>query len=649
MSRRRLTFNLRKDIKDERDFKLHFATLTEGATLPTSIDYTPRMSPVKDQGYLGSCVGFAVAAMKECQERIEHEEEVAEGKKDTRKDPNWDLSEQWVYYMSKSIDPWPNEEGTSIRYAMKVLNKIGVPVEKAWPYSDTVIGEPKRWATMIARWSLIESYERVENLFELKQALIDSPVVIGIPCFEEIFSVDSSGLVPYPAQPQYMYGGHAVCFTGDTLVPLLNGEDYSIKELAEEFRDKKFWVYSRDQKTKKIVPGLAHSPRKTGSKKKILKITLDNNETIKCTEDHPFMTRKGIYTEAKNLSEGISLMPLYRRLNKYGYEEIYNVDSDKWNLTHHMSSDYIDYSQFEEKYVIHHDNFNKQNNIPENLKLMSWNEHTQLHSDYAVCLVKYAKSDRGRKNSSECMKKNWENPEFRKKMKKINIENGKKTIQKMRNDGKLIGFQNLSKERMRDIGKKNGKNYVYMNTIESHKCATKSWNNKFESDCNFREGVINRANKNLSDYNEKIRSGEIGLTDKQINARRMNARKATYSRWYKDKYTTFDDYMIDKCANNHKVVKIEECGYEDVYDLTVEKYHNFALSSGVFVHNCAIGYDDTVRLVKFKNSWSKWWGDHGYGYLPYQYINDFLWDAWRAKDLSVTRDMLKGAKVILEK
>ena len=40
---------------------------------------------------------------------------------------------------------------------------------------------------------------------------------------------------------------------------------------------------------------------------------------------------------------------------------------------------------------------------------------------------------------------------------------------------------------------------------------------------------------------------------------------------------------------NHKVVSVRRCvHHEPVYDLTVEKYHNFALSAGVFVHNCML-------------------------------------------------------------
>jgi C1A family cysteine protease len=189
------------------------------------------MSPVKNQGGLGSCVGFAITAMKEFQEQMEHEREVAEGKVYTREQDNYDLSEAWVYWNCKKIDPWPNEEGTSIRYAMQVLHKIGIPCEKAYPYSDQYKGSPERWAKLIAKWGLIDSYWRCNNLNDLKVGLVNGPVVIGIPCFREIFSVGSNGIIPYPANPNEVYGGHAVCAVGynDTkkLVKFKNSWDVS--------------------------------------------------------------------------------------------------------------------------------------------------------------------------------------------------------------------------------------------------------------------------------------------------------------------------------------------------------------------------------------------------------------------------------------
>ncbi len=207
--------NYKRDPEDERDLLLtkRFENISEvSLSLPVRVDHTPNMSAVKEQGLLGSCVGFAVSAMKECQEKKEHLEEIAKGKRGRPK--IYDYSESWIYWNAKKIDAWPDEEGTSIRYAMKVLNKIGVPTEKGWPYKDVGdVGKPKGWAGMVARWALIDSYWRVETLNELKIALNDGPVPIGIPCFYEIFFVGSDGYIPYPQDPT-IYGGHAVCAVG---------------------------------------------------------------------------------------------------------------------------------------------------------------------------------------------------------------------------------------------------------------------------------------------------------------------------------------------------------------------------------------------------------------------------------------------------
>lgn len=205
--------DLRKDPKDNRDypFKLN---INERLLLPRKIDHTNEMTPVKNQKILGSCVGFAVAAMKEWQEKQEHEEEILAGKKDHRKGKEYDLSEAWVYWNAKKIDDWPDEEGTSIRFAMKVLSKIGVPTEAGWPYNDINIGEPERWAHLIARWALAGSYHRIEDLNQLKQALVNGPVPIGFGVYEEFFSPTIDGYVWDPKDDNYSYGGHAVCAVG---------------------------------------------------------------------------------------------------------------------------------------------------------------------------------------------------------------------------------------------------------------------------------------------------------------------------------------------------------------------------------------------------------------------------------------------------
>jgi C1A family cysteine protease len=205
--------NLVKDAVDERDYKFDSSdfNLYESSN---AIDWTSTMSPVKDQGQLGSCVAFATAAMKEWQEQQEQEQELKEGKKYRRKSKYYDYSEQWIYYNCKKIDPWPNDEGTSLRYAMRVLNKIGVPCEKGWKYNDKVKGEPEKWAKMVSRWALIDSYYRLKGLDDLKLALQAGPVIAGIYCFREMFTVGKDGVISYPNNPQEIYGGHAICIVG---------------------------------------------------------------------------------------------------------------------------------------------------------------------------------------------------------------------------------------------------------------------------------------------------------------------------------------------------------------------------------------------------------------------------------------------------
>jgi C1A family cysteine protease len=208
MSARR--FDLMKDRKDERDCR--FRTVVRG--IKRKIDYTSEMSPVKDQGLFGACTGFAICGVKEWQEQKEHNQEVKAGKFDHRDNKYYDLSEQWIYWNAKKIDEWPNEEGTSIRDGLRVLKKIGVPVEKAWPYQGMTKGKPESWAKLVALWSLARRYNRLDNLSQIVYGLNKSPVILGFGTYEEIFDVSGNGIIPNPRRPEYCYGGHAVCVVG---------------------------------------------------------------------------------------------------------------------------------------------------------------------------------------------------------------------------------------------------------------------------------------------------------------------------------------------------------------------------------------------------------------------------------------------------
>ena len=108
------------------------------------------------------------------------------------------------------------------------------------------------------------------------------------------------------------------CFTGDTLVPTLDGKSYSLKELADN--DKEIVIYACTE-SGKVVAAKA-SAKKTRTNAKLIKVVLDNGAEIRCTPDHKFMLRDGNFTEAKNLKAGESLMPLYREIKENGLVEV---------------------------------------------------------------------------------------------------------------------------------------------------------------------------------------------------------------------------------------------------------------------------------------------------------------------------------------
>jgi hypothetical protein len=255
------------------------------------------------------------------------------------------------------------------------------------------------------------------------------------------------------------------CFTGDTKIPLLNGTELSLKELAETYANKEFWVYSLNEK-KNIVPGKASNPRLTRINAKILEIVLDNGETIRCTEDHQFLMRDNTYKSANLLRTGDSLMPLYRIQESHGYEKVFNPKRGMYALTHRLILRTGFGITVAEGEVIHHKDCNKHNNSPDNLSTKRNVETWKKEPKSCVCQI--------------C---------------------GKKLM--------VVGHTHLQK----------------------HNISMKEYASLYPD----------HANDIL--WNKKL---------------------------------------------NHVVVSVTNVGYADVYDMEVGKYHNFALSAGVFVHNCVV-------------------------------------------------------------
>lgn len=46
-----------------------------------------------------------------------------------------------------------------------------------------------------------------------------------------------------------------------------------------------------------------------------------------------------------------------------------------------------------------------------------------------------------------------------------------------------------------------------------------------------------------------------------------------------------------------------------------------------------VGYDESKKQFRFQNSWGPNWGDKGYGYFTYEYVEKHSWSSWGADRL----------------
>jgi phage baseplate assembly protein W len=91
------------------------------------------------------------------------------------------------------------------------------------------------------------------------------------------------------------------CLAGDTLVSLLDGREVPIKDLVGQST----WLYGCTRGGV-IVP--AYSPGAVcQGRRQVVEVLLDNGERIRCTPNHPFLCKDGVYRPAASL-RGIALL-----------------------------------------------------------------------------------------------------------------------------------------------------------------------------------------------------------------------------------------------------------------------------------------------------------------------------------------------------
>ena len=183
------------------------------------------------------------------------------------------------------------------------------------------------------------------------------------------------------------------CLGAETLIAVPKGYK-TIKELADEYGlDKEFIVYSYDHNKRQIVPALAKQARKTRTDMSF-KVTFDSGKTIIGTGNHRLMLRDGSYKKIEELMPGDSMMPFYRKSlwdtkqdTGDGYRHIYAMDYERstlkngWIAEHKLIAEWAANRQMLKGEVVHHKNFVKYDNRPENLQIMHHSDHERYHAE----------------------------------------------------------------------------------------------------------------------------------------------------------------------------------------------------------------------------------------------------------------------------
>lgn len=433
----------------------------------------------------------------------------------------------------------------------------------------------------------------------------------------------------------------AGCFSGDTEIALTDGRNISFVDLVKEsHQGREHFCYTIREDGSVGIEKI-NCPRCTKKDAEVIKIILDNGKEIICTPEHRFMLRDGSYKEAQFLTKEDSLMPLNKRISKMGgritiegYEMVWDQNKT-WIFTHMLADEYnlrnSIYSK-EQGDARHHIDFNKRNNNPPNIIRMLKEDHLLLHTrligktlhsiegkmksreahkspEYREKVRKWAKQPEVQKMFSERSRKMWQNDdhkkniiqkfitfynsneEYRKKNNEMlyknqkeywaNLENRKKAAQRVKeffnNHPEAKEFlSNLSKEQWKDESLK-----------EWRRNKTKEqWTHDFR---NKRKITYNRTyyNKTISFMKRLLETeGDIKNFDKkriENNDKNILSTSTFCSRFFNGDL----DKMLEAVQNsNHKIRQIVRLTERiDVYDIEVPNTYNFALASGIFVHN----------------------------------------------------------------
>lgn len=446
------------------------------------------------------------------------------------------------------------------------------------------------------------------------------------------------------------------CLALDTKIELLDGRSVALSEIiAEHESGKELWSYSINPESGEIVPGQITWAGVTRKNTQVVKITLDNGETITCTPDHKFPTKFNGLKEAQDLVPGESLWSFNKKFEKIKgagkkrrrntYEMIFDHQSKKWVYTHRMVGNYfknldeqenfvyLESKRDDEKKTIHHKNFNRYDNTPSNLCFMNSSDHFYYHQDNMKNLEAFfgtEKIEEWKDARRDGIVKYWENIseyelEGKKKIAKTNFKKGSDRLQELLKDKdyKKAFYEKTSKTLKEVRGTEKAKQ-------RQSEIATLQW-----SDADFRKNVVEKQTIKYSDtmiqyvvglFKSGLSAAEIVANINSVDSTFMSEflslnqgnkqlkkmqQGFTHNNLVKMMkhfgYSNWRDFKNKVEYFNHQIVSVEFLDeLQDTGTITIDgpekyhNYHNFALSVGVFTKNSNLGDIQDIEYLQNK-------------------------------------------------
>ncbi len=397
----------------------------------------------------------------------------------------------------------------------------------------------------------------------------------------------------------YVFGSdehcRETCLSDKVKILLLDGRSLTIPEIINELKqDKELWVYS-SKENGEFIPQRIVSAQKTKFDK-MLKITLDNDKGFECTYEHLIMMRNGIYERADNLKIKDSVMPFYTMISeksgKYnvgGYRFFRDLVENKWRPVHLWVVSKLKLHHLKGG-VVHHQGFDKLNNNPDELQILSHKEHRNIHIEHLMelrknpewmkKLIEATHSPEAIAKRSKSQKKWWRSEDGRKCKREILVPRIKRLWEDK--NYRLI----MAKSNSRFMRKLNANPTEKMlNSRQSFIKKGQEWMKEhFEFNSKRGKKIANEIIEKQCSYCGKLIKGKHASYAAHIGHCKRNFGLSPKIKRERDEKGRFIA-VRNLVSVNHRIIKIEKIKARQGYDIGISGIPNFAINAGIFVHN----------------------------------------------------------------